>query len=111
MVVTDFEKVLFESIDESLMQLGELCRKATYYYLKKGFEIKKHEIPTKIDKFSAALEEIFGSGAKILEIQIMSLLNNKIGYTAKHDYKQDYLKFNEYIEAVRKTFINKPVTD
>ena len=111
MVATDFEKVLFESIDESLMQLGELCQKATYYYLEKGFEIKKHEIPTKIDKFSAALEEIFGSGAKILEIQIMSLLNDKIDYASKHDYKQDDLKFNEYVEAVRKTFINRPARD
>lgn len=111
MVITDFEKVLLESIDESLLQLGELCRKATYYYLEKGFEIKKHEIPLKINRFSVALEEIFGSGAKILEIQIMKLLNNKVNYASKHDYKQDDLNFNEYIETLRKSYLAKSVKD
>lgn len=107
MVITDFEKILLESIDESLLQLGELCRKATYYCLEKGFEMKKHEIPVKINRFSFALEEIFGSGAKILEIRIMKLINSKIGNASNYDYEQDDLKFVEYIEAVRKSYLRQ----
>lgn len=34
-----------------------------YYHLEKDFNISRQEIPQKIENFTAAMEEIFNSGA------------------------------------------------
>ena len=107
MIVSDFEKILLESVDESLSHLGELCQLATHFYLEKGFNIRKYEIPHKIDEFTVAMEEIFGSGAEVLEIQIMKLLNDKVNQISELDYKQDDLEFTEYIKSIRRSFTSK----
>ncbi|PVX23247.1 MAG: hypothetical protein CW691_11230 [Candidatus Bathyarchaeum sp.] len=98
---TNFEKLLLEAIDEGLSVLGESSKHAIYFYLEKSFKIKKKNIPNRIEEFADALEKIFGTGAKIVEIQIMKCLFNKVGYTFKSYSKQKNLTFIEYIEAVK----------
>lgn len=107
MIISDFEKILLESVDESLSHLGELCKRATYYYLEKGFNIRKYEIPHKIDEFTVAIEEIFSSGAEVLEIEIMKLLSDKVNQASELDYEQDELEFTEYIESIRRSFTSE----
>ena len=50
-----FNELLLESIDEALSSLGEKPKKATYIYLETKFNIKKQEIPNRINVFSAKL--------------------------------------------------------
>ena len=75
----DFEKLLFESIDEGLSSLGESAKQSIYYHLEKGYGLRKQEIPHKVDDFSTAIQAIFGSGTKFLEGLILNKLHEKSG--------------------------------
>ena len=97
----NFEEVLLEAIDEGLSLLGESPKQAVYFHLEKTFKMNRLDIPYRIEEFTDAVEKIFGSGAKILEIQIMKCLFKKVGYTFKHYPKQKNLTFTEYIAAVK----------
>jgi len=96
-----FEKVLLEAIDEGLSMLGESSKRAVYFYLEKSFGIRKVDIPSKIEEFVNAIEEIFGCGAKYLEIQIMKRLYEKVGHCFEYFPEKDDLVFTEYVRAVR----------
>jgi hypothetical protein len=96
-----FEEDLLEAIDEGLSLLGESAKQAVYFHLEKTFKMNRLDVPYRIEEFIDAVEKIFGSGAKILEIQIMKCLFKKVGYKFKHYPKQKNLTFTEYIVAVK----------
>ena len=79
----DFEKILLEAVDEGVSSLGESLKEAIYFHLGKNFNIKKHEIPDKIEAFTDAVENIFGFGANFLEIAIIRQLHAKASQRAK----------------------------
>ncbi|UCD39861.1 MAG: hypothetical protein JSV87_05505 [Candidatus Bathyarchaeota archaeon] len=97
----DFQKLLLEAVDEGLSSLGDHPKKVIYFYLEKTFAIKKPDIPYKIEEFTAAIEKIFGHGAKILEIRIMQHLFEKVGNAFEYFPERDVLLFTEYVEAAR----------
>ena len=97
----DFEELLIEAIDEGLSLLGESSKQVVYFHLEKTFKMNRQDIPYKIEEFIAAIERIFGSGAKILEIKIMKCLFKKVGCTLKNYSGQKNLEFTEYVEAVK----------
>ena len=99
---TKFEEILLEAIDEGLSLLGESPKQALYFHLEETFNMNRQDIPYKIEEFTNAIEKIFGAGAKILKIQIMKCIFNKIGYSFKHYPKQKSLTFKEYIAAVKR---------
>ena len=59
------------------------------------------DIPSRIEEFSKALENIFGTGSKIIEIQIMKKLFNKVGYSIKNYPSIHDLTFTEYVAAIK----------
>jgi hypothetical protein len=97
----NFENALLESIDEGLSLLGESPKQAVYYHLEKNFNMRRQDIPRKIDEFTEAIEKIFGAGAKIIEIQIMKCLFKKVGHNFRYYPKQISLAFTDYIAAVK----------
>jgi hypothetical protein len=97
-----FNEFLLEAVDEELSALGDVAKQAVFSCLEKSFKINKLEIPKKIDEFSVAIEKIFGQGARLIEINIIRRLHEKVGLASSvyrpmsHD-----LFFAEYIEAKR----------
>jgi hypothetical protein len=108
----NFNKILLAAIDEALSSLGESVKTSTYFNLEKICDIKKREIPLKIDEFSSALERIFGLGARTLEILFMKNLHAKIGVTCKWPvYEWPLCKwiipemtFPEYVSLMKRNF-------
>lgn len=98
---TKFEQLLLESIDEGLSVLGESSKQIVYSYLEKSVKMNRHDIPHRIEEFIDVIEKIFGTGAKILEIQIMKCLFSKVGYKFKNYSNQKSLTFIEYVEAAK----------
>ncbi len=96
-----FKKILLKAIDEGLSSIGDSPKQAIYLHLEKTFKIKRQDIPNKIEEFSEAMEKIFGPGAKVLEIQIMRHLYEKVGQDFRYVPNRGDLVFNEYVEAVR----------
>ena len=97
----NFEKLLLEAIDEGLDVLGESSKQVVYFNLEKTFMMNRLDIPYRIEEFTDAIERIFGTGAKILEIQIMKCLFKKADYPLKYCPQQKSLEFAEYVEAVK----------
>jgi len=97
----DFEELLREAIDEGLSLLGESAKQVVYFHLEKTFKMNRLDIPYRIEEFIDAIGRIFGTGAKILEIQIMKCLFKKVGCTIKHYPERNGLEFAEYVEAVK----------
>ena len=78
-----FEQILLSSIDEAFSTLGESAKMSIYSHLEDLFKIRKQEIPSRLSDFSNALEQIFGLGARHLEILFMKNLHAKLEVTCK----------------------------
>jgi len=102
-----FEEILIDSIDEAFSSLGEKVKNVLFFQLENKFKLTKKEIPYKIQDFSDALEKIFGSAAKNLEILIMKKLHQKITCSYKWQgpsWLVPEVTFSEYIELLRVSF-------
>ena len=95
-----FQGMLLEAVDEGLSSLGDSSKLAIYFHLEKTFDIKKCDIPNRIDEFTSAIEAIFGQGAKLLQIQIMKNLHKKLGNTFEYVSEIEDLAFSEYLKAI-----------
>jgi hypothetical protein len=73
-----FNNFLIESIDESLILLGEPVKNELYRQLELKFNIKKADIPLRLEEFSDILHKVFGLGASRLEVKFLRKLDSKI---------------------------------
>jgi len=96
-----FEKILLESIDESLFILGDSGKQVVYSHLENTLKMKKKDIPYRIEEFTGAIEDIFKTGANLIEIQIMKCLFKRVGKSFKNKSEQTKLKFLEYLARIK----------
>ena len=96
-----------EAIDESFSSLSNLDKQEIYFHLENAFKIKKQEIPCKIEDFADALEQMFGIGAKLIEIRIIEALYQRIPDFMFYS-KKGAVIFKEYVVSLR-TFLLQPV--
>jgi hypothetical protein len=112
----DFQRIMLETLDETMSSLGKKAKQSVYSQLEKTFRITKQDIPIEIETFTIAFEEVIGPGAELLEIEIMRHLYEKIGSKFKYFPKQKNLTFTEYLTAARiflskHTSARKPMPD
>ena len=103
----NFDQILLEAIDEGLSGLGEAGKASIYIHLEAIFNIRKQEIPNKLDVFSTALQRIFGLGAPQLENLIMKHLNAKVGSLCRLDDPNrlaQNLTFTKYVELMKLSY-------
>ena len=87
----NFDQLLLDAIEEGLSCLGETGN------------IKKQEMPNKLNDFSSALQ-IFGLGTRHLAILIMKNLHEKVGCLCKLDdpgWLAPDLTFTKYVELMK----------
>jgi hypothetical protein len=105
-----FEKLLLDAVDEGLAWLGGArAKQMIYYHLENDFNIKRQDIPRKIEEFDDAIGKIFGDAGALLEIQIMKKLHKKVGNSFKYPPELENLEFTEYIRTIRLSYFNKLV--
>ena len=97
----NFEELLLEAIDEEFSSLGETCKQAIYFHLENDFGLSKRDVPFRIEDFTEAIENIFGLGAKVLQIRIMKNLFRKMGYPFPYLHDRECLEFTKYLESAR----------
>ena len=96
-----------ESIDDALSTLGEGVKVSIYFHLEEQFDLKKQEIPERIDDFSKALEKIFMIGARHLEIMFMRCLYSKSRINCELDVHEGTIQdttFKEYVVLMEKIY-------
>lgn len=91
----DFDKTLLEAVDHALLAFGESPREAIYYHLNESFKLQREDIPEDTDRFSHALNTIFGPGAEVIEKLIIKNLYNRLNlnFEEKSSFEiADYIK-------------------
>jgi hypothetical protein len=97
------ETTIMTAVDDSLCSFGDSFKQVIYFQLENTFHIKKQEIPQRIDEFAAALEEIFGIGATLIEMKILKTLHDQVpGFV--HFPRSDDLVFTDYVKNLRHFF-------
>ena len=91
-----FEATVGQAIDDTLSALGESPKQAIYRHLKIVYGIDKEDIPNKIEAFASAIEQTFGSVAKLIEIKIIEQLHSQYEDFC-YASKSRELDFVEYI--------------
>jgi hypothetical protein len=81
----NLEKILLEAVDEGLLVPGEIVRAAIYERLERSYQLKRGEIPEKLETFHLALEDLLGAGGKVME-----------KFIAKSLYRRLELSFTEH---------------
>ena len=104
--VGKFNMVLLETIDDVFSSLGSSCKQVIYFHLEKNFAIKKKEIPLKIEDFANALEQLFGDGARFIELRIIAALHKRTPNFTYTPASGD-LVFADYLTSLRHFLINK----
>ncbi|MGA2681579.1 MAG: hypothetical protein ABSF44_07245 [Candidatus Bathyarchaeia archaeon] len=107
-----FDQVVLEAMDEALLIIGENATASIYAHLEDLFKIKKEEIPRKLSDFSNALGQIFGLGARHLEILFLKKLYAKFEVTFNWPTYEGPLSkwivpemtFPEYVRLMRESF-------
>ena len=95
-----FKVALMEAIDEGLSAFSTLNKQEIYFHIENIFKIKKDEIPYKIEDFVDAIEQIFGIGAKLIEIRIIEALHKK-SPDFMFSPKKGTVIFQEYVASLR----------
>ena len=94
------DMTILEAVDESLASFGESVRKVVYSQLQNNYNLPKQEIPTRIEEFAAAIEGIFGIGARLIEVKIIQTLCTKAkGFL--YVPKEGELLFKDYVQNLR----------
>ncbi|MCW4019166.1 MAG: PAS domain S-box protein [Candidatus Bathyarchaeota archaeon] len=104
-----FDELLIAVIDEALFSLGESAKTAIYFHLEQKFNIKRQEIPHKIEHFNQALDTIFGSGSKPLELIFTKRLHEKI--KAYGAIKPEDFSFLKYVNEVKRQVVTDSEAD
>jgi len=95
-----FEAMIGQAVEDALSALGERPKEAVYHHLKIVYGIDKEDIPDKIEAFASAIEQTFGSVAKLIEIKIIERLHSQY-----EDFcfvpKNGELHFVEYISDLQ----------
>src|SRR4030065_1025289 len=103
-----FGNSLLEAIDEAFVSLGESVKTSIYFHLENTWEIKKQEIPFKIEDFQNALEKLFGAlGSRHLEILFAKNLHEKVKISYGWDtprWAVPSVTFQEYLSLSKINF-------
>jgi hypothetical protein len=59
--------MILKAVDAGLEALGASVRAALYHHVERVSGIKRRCIPNRINEFSKALRDVFGTGARVIE--------------------------------------------
>jgi hypothetical protein len=101
----EVDDLLHNVIDETMRQIfNEAGTKVIYDYLMYNHHLKLEEFAEKPEVFSAGLEKLMGSGAKVIEILVLKNFYSELGL--EFEEKKAY-EFSDYIKGLRKSAVAK----
>jgi hypothetical protein len=76
---TTIEDEMVQAADHGSFVLGDVVRNAMYQRIESTRQVKREEIPEKLESFHEALRGMLGAGAKVIEKRIAKNLYNRMG--------------------------------
>jgi len=98
--VSSFQTIFLETLDESLSKYGRLTKNAAYRFLEEKYNVRREDITLNIRKFVAALEQMFGPAALLIEIDVMKNMQQKIP-SLKLQAENAGFDFAKYLESAK----------
>ena len=93
-----FEKILLDVVDQGIRDVfGEAAVRFIYDYLERNSSLRRDDIPEKPEIFAEGLEEMLGSGAKVIEKLVLKNLYSHFG--VNYQEREGY-KFSDYIREI-----------
>ena len=95
------KEALLHAIDDGLAEPGKIVRTAIYDRIERSYQLRREEIPEKLETFHKAFQDLLGASAKVMEKLFAKTLYNQLGieFTTKKDWTiTDYVK---HIKKVR----------
>ena len=102
-----FKVAMIGAIDESFSSFSNVDKQEIYFHLENTFKIKKQEIPCRIKDFADAIEQIFGIGAKLIEIMIIEAIHKRIP-DFMFTPKKGVVTLKEYATSLRTFLMQRP---
>jgi hypothetical protein len=102
----NFDKVLGQTVDESLNAIGEPAKKIFYFHIENKYAIKPEDISKNPELFVVALKTLLGAAGTYVE----SLILKKV--CEKYDIEYETLKtlsFEKAIKEIRKIVANRTI--
>lgn len=90
--IEEFERIVLQSIEDGLSILGGDGKSIIIWWWETKRNMRKKDIPSHIEEFVGLLEEIFGTGAKIIE--------NNLSKEVKRAFHLDYENISSLSEIV-----------
>lgn len=100
----NFDDIFLESVDEALSSLGDSAKRSVYYHLEDKFGLEKGIIAKKPQELESGLDNIFGAGAKYIEILIMKNLHCKLEHPLEWKQSKE-LVFVDYVNAAKRGYV------
>ncbi|MBS7651062.1 MAG: hypothetical protein QXK72_00915 [Candidatus Bathyarchaeia archaeon] len=95
-----FKEGLLEAIDDGLLVLGEIARQALYSHIERRYQVKRDEIPNRLEVLHETLESVFGAAStRVIERLIVKTLCSRIG---SEFIEHENWTLLEYVEDLRK---------
>jgi hypothetical protein len=93
---SELREALFQSLDEALLIPGDIVRTAIYECLERKYQLKREEIPERVEAFNSALRELLRASSPVMERLIAKSLYSRLGlnFTRHDDWTLvDYVKY------------------
>jgi hypothetical protein len=82
----DVADSLVQAVDEALLVPGEIVRTTIYERIERSYQVRREEIPEKLEIFHRALQQLLGVSGKVMEKLIARNLYRRLGLSfEKHD--------------------------
>ena len=94
-------KILLDAIDERLPVPGEIVRTAIYERIERSYQVRREDIPEKVETFHKALEELLGSGAKVMEKIIAKSFYTRLGLNFTEHANSTLLDYVNHVKKAR----------
>jgi len=98
-VSESFDSAVLEAVDYGLSVLGETGRQTVYSFVKMKYQVKREEIPKRLDVFCRASGGLFGAGATVVNKMIAKRLYSRLGLSF---IEHEDWTLVEYIEDAKK---------
>lgn len=98
-VSENFDSAVLEAFDYGLSVLGETGRQTVYSYIKMKYQVKREEIPERLDVFHRASGGLFGAGTEVLEKLIAKRVYGNLGLSF---IQHENWTLAEYVDDVKK---------
>jgi hypothetical protein len=98
----ELDETLLQAVDDALLVLGKSARVAIYECIEKSYQVRREEIPDKVLTFHRALQDLLGSGAKIMERRIARDLYSRLGLDFTEHHNWTLIDFMHHAKKVRR---------